>query len=143
MSLGTSHPNLYKTDAKGVNIHDRKLMLFFISFLFISFILVSSALASHTQLVSVSDGSDRINKTGASVIWRFNITSSSGAINNVNITNATTGTSFYQITAVNATGNGTQACTIRNTVIDCVGVAISAGTSRVINVTATGPAAGQ
>src|SRR3989338_1175362 len=116
MSLGTIHYNLYKPYAEDVKASPKiannlniRAATFAFSFLFISLFLASSAFAA--VLASISDGTDRINQTGQTVVWQINVTnqpSAANALTFVNITNATN----YIITAANATGNTSDVCTI-------------------------------
>ncbi|MBI2084692.1 MAG: hypothetical protein HYT70_03735 [Candidatus Aenigmarchaeota archaeon] len=109
--------------------------------------VVSTAFAAVVVSVDDSSDSDRINRTGVgSIIWRFNVTnqpgssSDNGVVSLVNISNAT----GYIVTAVNATGNATDACTIFRTAVNCTGAGFSipVGSNRLINVTVTMPSGG-
>ncbi|MEK6909559.1 MAG: hypothetical protein AABW61_00605, partial [Candidatus Aenigmatarchaeota archaeon] len=107
MSIGTIHPNLYKTIAKEgkapvVVKNNLKFSLFILSFLVVSSFAVSAALATYAAQLTITDSIDRINRTGTSnsAIWEINVTNQPGSANTlrmVNITNAT----GYVITAWN------------------------------------------
>ncbi len=155
MSLGTVHSYLYKVDAKGgkstdglgksLNISDTKVLIFAASFLIISLLAVSSVSAVSVADATVLNNSNRIVPTGGiSTSLQFNISNraeSSHAISLVNIT----APANYNITASNATGNSTNACTVYQysavETVNCTGLPalLGAGSSLVINLTVTTP----
>ena len=157
MSLGTSHPNLYKTNreeiksparlGKNLNASNAKVLIFIGSFLLVTSFSIATALANHAFVVNISDNTstpDRIVGTGnADTILIFNITNqpnSGGAITGINITNATTGSSGYNLT--NTSGGTGATCTILNTLTNCTGFSIAAGTSYLFNITVRTPTDG-
>ncbi len=155
MSLGTIHSNLYKGNAeeikspvkiaRNLNVSAKQALLI-VSFLMVSFWMISSALAVSVPDVTVvnSTSNMRIVPTGGSATLQFNVSNraeSSHAITIVNITNAT----GYIVTAVNATGNSTQACNINQLSVNCTNLSSSllgAGSSLLINLTVTTPDSG-